>query len=133
LFNKKIDPRKMNFGSKINADSSNKREEYHTVKEILSPESMILDNGLKIKLIGIKQSLEKNGSATVFLKEKIRGNRVFMRFDAIKHDGDNNLLCYLYLDNKTFLNAHLIKQGLVDVDTKLDYKYKSKFLSLRTK
>ena len=130
-FDKRIDPRKLNFGSKINTDSSTKREEYHAVKEILGPESMILDNGLKIKLIGVKQSPEKNGSAVIFLKEKIRGNRVFMRFDTIKHDTENNLLCYLYLDNKTFLNAHLIKNGLVDVDTQSDYKYKSKFLSLR--
>ena len=43
------------------------------------------------------------------------------------YDQDNNLLCYLYLQNKTFLNAHLIKEGLVDVDTSIDYKLKRKF------
>jgi len=52
-----------------------------------------------------------------------------MKFDAVKHDRDNNLLCYLYLQNKTFLNAHLIKKGLADVDTSLDYKFKEKFLT----
>jgi hypothetical protein len=51
-----------------------------------------------------------------------------MKFDAIKHDRDNNLLCYLYLQNKTFLNAHLIKKGLVDIDTSIDYKLKERFL-----
>jgi len=44
--------------------------------------------------------------------------------DTVKYDNENNLLCYLYLWNKTFLNAHLIKYGFVDVDTALDYKYK---------
>ena len=74
---------------------------------------------------------EKNGEAVQFLREKTRGQRVFMKFDNIKYDEKNNLLCYLYLWNKTFLNAHLIKNGLVDVDTAFDYKYKSKFSRLQ--
>jgi endonuclease YncB( thermonuclease family) len=53
---------------------------------------------------------------------------VFMKFDTLKHDDKDNLLCYLYLQNKTFLNAHLIKNGLVDVDTSFDYRLKKKFL-----
>ena len=56
---------------------------------------------------------------------------MFLKFDTIKHDEENNLFCYLYLSNKTFLNAHLIKSDLVEVDTEFDYKYKSKFLSKR--
>ncbi len=35
-----------------------------------------------------------------------------------------------YLENKTFINAHLIKSGLVQVDSKNDFKYKEKFLTL---
>jgi len=56
-----------------------------------------------------------------------------MRFDRDKHDKDNNLLCYLYLKNRTFLNAHLIKNGLVFVDEQTEYKNKQKFLRLRQK
>jgi modification methylase len=90
-----------------------------------------LDNGLKIKLIGVKPKPEKNAEAINFLKEKLKGQKVFIKFDDVKYDDKNNLLCYLYLWNKTFINAHLIKNGLVDVDTSLDYKYKTKFLNLR--
>lgn len=128
-FNKKIDPKKLQFGSKIDSCDKADREEYYTVKEVVAPDRLILDNGLKIKLIGIKESPQKNGAAVEFLKEKALGQRVFLKFDATKYDKDNNLLCYLYLKNKTFVNAHLIKAGLVDVDTSFDYKYKSKFLS----
>ncbi len=45
----------------------------------------------------------------------------------LKYDSENNLLCYLYLQNKTFINARLIKTGFVDVDDKINYKYKPKF------
>jgi len=127
-FDKKVDPKKLRFGSRID-NSHSERETYYTVKEIISPEELILNNGLKIRLLGIKKKTERNGEAVQFLKEKTRGQKVFLRFDNTKYDDKNNLLCYLYLWNKTFLNAHLIKNGLADVDTAFDYKYKSKFLS----
>jgi len=39
-------------------------------------------------------------------------------------------LCYLYLQNKTFINAHLIKEGYVFVNNEMDYKCKEKFINL---
>lgn len=129
-FNKKIDPKKLRFGSKID-NSHYQNETYYTVKEIISPEILVLNNGLRVRLIGVRERLEKNGEAIQFLRDKISGQKVFLRFDNVKYDEKNNLLCYLYLLNKTFLNAHLIKNGLVRVDTTFDYKYKSKFLTYR--
>ncbi|MGC9336877.1 MAG: DNA methyltransferase [Candidatus Cloacimonadia bacterium] len=129
-FDRKIDPRNLRFGSKIdNSHSESEREAYYTVKEIISPEILILNNGLKIRLLGVKENPEKIREAIQFLRERTCGQKVFIKFDTTKYDEENNLLCYLYLWNKTFLNAHLIKNGLADVDTSLDYKYKSKFLT----
>ena len=48
-----------------------------------------------------------------------------------KFDGDHHLLCYLYLENKTFINAHLLKAGLAEADIDTDYKYKNKFIALQ--
>ena len=80
--------------------------------------------------MGIKQDLLINGKATQYLIDKTKGKRVFLRYDNIKYDSENNLLCYLYLENKTFVNAHLVKSGLVQVDSSLDFKYRDKFLKL---
>ncbi|MGB9834137.1 MAG: DNA methyltransferase [bacterium] len=129
-FERKIDPKKLRFGSKID-QSDHQRERYYRVKEVLSPEVLILDNGLKIRLIGVKAKIEENGKAMRFLSERLKGQKVFLRFDNLKYDKDENLLCYLYLWNKTFINAHLIKSGLVDVDATLEYRYKAKFLGLK--
>lgn len=132
-FNKKIDPKKLRFGSKID-NSPAERENYYNIREIISPETLVLSNGLKTRLLGIKEKQETKQAAINYLREKTRGQKVFLKFDNnVKYDEINSLLCYLYLWNKTFLNAHLIKNGLVDVDTTLDYRYKLKFLGyLRT-
>lgn len=127
---KKIDVKKLQFGSRIDKDSSTKREELFTVKEIINPEKVQLSNGLVVKLLGVKEDPVINGKATSFLIEKTKGKRVFLKYDNVKYDKENNLLCYLYLENKTFINAHLVKNGLVQVDTSIDFKYKEKFQKL---
>lgn len=127
---KKIDPKKKQFGSKIDKEGSKKAEEYFTVKEVISPEKVRLSNNKIIRLIGIKEDPIINGKATSFLQEKTKGKRVFLKFDAIKRDSEDNLYGYLYLENKTFLNAHLLKNGLAQTDESFDYKYKSKFIRL---
>ena len=125
----KIDIKQLQFGSKINKNSK-EREEYFSVKTILSPNTVILNNGLTIRLLGIKEKPSVNGNATKFLIEKTKGRKVFLRYDAVKYDDNDVLLCYLYLDNKTFINAHMLKNGLAEVDYSFDFKYKNKFEKL---
>ncbi|MCK4760663.1 MAG: thermonuclease family protein [Candidatus Aminicenantes bacterium] len=127
---KKIDPKKLQFGSKIDKNSG-QREDYFSVKQVLSPGTLELNNGLRIKLLGIKEDHRRNGAAVYYLEEKLKGRKVFLKFDETKHDAENNLLCYLYLENKTFINAHLLKEGLALVDERVDFKYKERFIRYR--
>jgi len=127
---KKIDPRKLQFGSKIDSTGATQREDYYTVKRIINPELVELNNDLTIRLIGIVENPVVNGSAVKFLSDKLLGQKVFLRYDSKKHDNNNNLMCYLYLKNKTFINAHLIKSGFANADCNSDYKYKNKFIEL---
>ncbi len=127
-FDKKTDPKKLQFGSKIDQNSSSQREGYYSVKEIISPELIKLNNDLFVRLIGVKEKKQTNGRAIEFLQLKTKGQKVFFKYDEIKHDENNHLMVYLYLRNKTFLNAHLIKNGLVNVDLAFNYKNKEKFI-----
>ena len=83
-----------------------------------------------VRLIGVKTKREMLNRAMEFLQAKLKNQKVFIKFDNSKYDNENNLFCYLYLQNKTFVNAHLIKTGFVDVNDNFDYKYKPKFLNL---
>lgn len=124
---KKIDVKKLQFGSKLDGTES-KSEELFYVKEVVSPNTVSLNNGLIVKLLGVLPKIGEELKAMQFLQEKFKKRRVFLKYDTIKYDNDNTLLCYLYLDNKTFINRHLIKTGFVSVDTTSDYKYKKKFI-----
>jgi len=126
---KKINPKERQFGSKLDKEGSILKEELFTVKEVISPEKIRLSNNQIIRLIGVKEDKIINGKATSFLIEKTKGKRVFMKFDDEKFDDENNLLCYLYLENKTFINAHLIKSRLALADIDTNYKLKGKFIS----
>ena len=124
---KKLDIKKIQYGSKIDANSTGIRDEYFLIKEVISPELIKLNNDLIIRLIGVKQNPLINGKANEYLINKLKGKKVFLKYDVMKNDNKNNLFVYLYLENKTFINAHLIKEKLVLVDNSIDYKYKEKF------
>ena len=130
-FDKKTDPKKFQFGSKIDMNNSRKIEEYYSVKEIISPELLKLNNDLIIRLIGVKAKQEFNSKAIEFLRLKTNGQKIFLKFDEIKYDKDNNMMAYVYLKNKTFINAHLIKNGLVEVDISYQFKNKERFINYK--
>jgi len=127
---KKTDPKKLQFGSKI-AENGGVRQQYYTVKEIISPVLLRLSNDLVIRLLGVKEKKPVNGDAVRFLAEKTKGQKVYLTFDEQKFDEHNTLSCYLYLRNRTFINAHLIKAGLADVDVSADFRLKDRFLHIR--
>jgi len=129
-FDKKIDPNKFKFGSKINVDDGKngiKREEYYTVKEILDTNLIKLNNDILVRLLGVKRKNDTVSEALSFLENKIGKGHVFLRFDSEKYDRENHLLAYVYMKNKTFINAHLLKYGLADIDMEIPFKYINKF------
>ncbi|MDR3112094.1 MAG: thermonuclease family protein [Elusimicrobiota bacterium] len=130
-FDKKVDVKKLQYGSKIDKDSKTAREELFSVKEVISPEIVRLNNNLTVRLIGIKLNPALNEQARKFLIEKLKGKKVFLRYDNVKYDIDNNLMAYLYLENKTFINACLLKTKMALPDNNFEYKYKNKFLQLQ--
>lgn len=121
---KKVDVKKLQFGSKIDKNSV-KKEDLFKVKEVLSPEKIELSNGEVINLIGIKSCKQNEKDAIEFLLNKFKNRKVFLKYDeAIK----DKKYAYLYLDNKTFINNHLLRTGFVDVDCSYNYKNKEKFI-----
>ena len=123
---KKLDVKKLSFGSKIDG-AEQKRDDLFTVKKVVAPNQVELGNGLTVGLLGIKPNAEHSDEAVEYLRAKLRQRRVFLKYDAVKYDRNGTLLCYLYLDNKTFVNRHLLRTGYVDLDRSVDFRYKKQF------
>lgn len=126
---KKVDVKLLQYGSKIDSNTSQKRQELFSVKEIMSPECVVLNNGIMVRLIGVKTNPQCEEACKNYIRNAVKGKRVFLKYDTEKYDANNNMLVYLYLENKTFINAHILKDKLAWVDSKSDYKYKQKFLA----
>ncbi len=125
-FDKKIDPKSRNFGSKIDKNHS-EPVEYFLVKNILAPNLIVLSNDELIYLLGIQIKDETREAALNFLNEKVKGYRIIIKMDSTIQENSNHRSAYIYLKNKTFINAHLIKKGLALVDLSREYKYRSRF------
>lgn len=100
-----------------------------TVKKVISPELVLLSNGATVRLLGIRAAASTLHEAVELIKDLTTKQKVFLRFDGAHHDEEGHPLCYLYLKNRTFVNARLVKRRLVDVDIERDYRHKARFLS----
>jgi DNA modification methylase len=112
---KKVDPKALTFGSKIDKDTPEEIERTYLVKEVVSPEKLLLDTGVIVKLLGVKQISGKENDATQFLIKNVKGKRIYLKYDIQKFYKDN-LLVYAYLENRTFINKHYLRTGLVELD-----------------
>ena len=124
---KKVDLKENQYGSKLD-DSPAKKEELYKVKRIISPEKIEINDGRIIRLIGIKENPRYSDMAVEFLKQKFKNRKIFLKYDTASQDKAGLPLCYVYLDNKTFINNHLIRTGFVEVDLETEYKYRDKFM-----
>jgi modification methylase len=125
-FDKKIDPRKMTFGSKIKANSNDK-EQYLRLKRVIAPNMMELDNDIIVRLIGIGIRAGKEMEAMKWLWDKLKGQSIYLKFDQTKYDESSRLLSYLYLKNNTFVNLHFLRSNLVQLDEAFPFRYHEKF------
>ena len=111
------------------------------VKRAVDGDTLVLETGERVRLIGIdtpemheskklyrdsersKQSvdvIQKLGQrAYKITKGLVEGKRVSLEFDLEKYDKYGRLLAYVYLNdqNKTFVNAEIVKQGYASLMT----------------
>ena len=128
-FDKKIDPRKMTFGSKIEANGNGK-EQYLHLKRVIAPNMMELNNDMIVRLIGIGTKAGKEPEAMKWLWDKLKGQSVYLKFDQEKYDENSRLLSYLYLKNNTFINLHFLRSNLVQLDETFPFRHHDKFKAI---
>ena len=95
-----MDPGKFNF----------KNDRLYEVVDILDEQCILLDTGLKVKFLGV--DVIKKEEALEYLKKYLLKKKVFLKFDNDVVQDEDTVEAYVYLKNKIFINAYLIKSGL---------------------
>jgi len=104
-----------------------KRESLFKVVLIVSGDKIKLETGQIVKFLGVK--IEKEKETIEYLNDKILGKQIIIKNNT-EHISDNIIQAYIYLKNKIFVNAYLIKSGLGLPDLSIKHKFKEKFIAI---
>ena len=124
-------PKNVRFKSKITLDQS-PQENHHKIVQVADCDRIVLDSGEEVRLLGVQvpNEVRTNGplrtEAISYLEDLTLGQRVALKFDAVNRI-DGCLAAYVILQNKTHINAKLIKAGYAKPDESMEYKFRGRF------
>lgn len=137
--------KRIEFEAGSSAEDKNKPVTYR-VTRVVDGDTIVINYGSKkekLRLIGINTPETKHptkgqelfGREASAYAKKLLGNRdVKVKFDVQKKDKYGRLLGYVYLEDGTFVNAHLVEQGYAQVMTvPPNVKYADYFKGLQRK
>ena len=101
---------------------------FYSVVEIVDESTIKLNTGLLVKFLGVK--VIKKDETLKYLKDYILRNKVFLELDNAHTSSRNLVEAYVYLRNKIFVNAYLIKSGMAIPDLSKNFKFKNRFIQL---
>jgi len=129
--------------SKSNRDNLG---EYLPVKKVVDGDTFWVDDGtekgVKIRLIGVdapesrKTGRKKIGyygkESKKYLTKLLSNKKVKLEFDVERYDKYQRILAYVYIEDGTFVNAELVKNGYAMVMTiPPNVKFAEKFVKLQ--
>jgi micrococcal nuclease len=121
---------------------------WYPVTRIVDGDTFWIDDGsakgLKIRLIGIDAPESRNSGqklkgyfgeeSTEYISSLIEGRKVRLEYDVAPYDQYGRTLAYVYLDNGTFVNAEMVKNGFATVMTyPPNVRYADTFVDLARK
>jgi micrococcal nuclease len=111
--------------------------EWRVVLRVVDGDTLILDGQERVRLIGVdtpesvdpRRPVEAFGKeAAAFTRRMAEGKRVRLAYDQQRTDRYGRTLAYVYLEDGTFLNAEIIRQGYGHAYTRFPFPYAEEFL-----
>ncbi len=102
-------------------------EPLHKVTRIIDERTLGLDSGARVAFLGVR--IDRKAETLDYLRTRILGKNVFIK-EAQAGAADSRA-GYIYLKNRIFINAHLIKSGLGSPDLTATHKLQKKFIQLQ--
>ena len=113
-----VEPDKLKFG----------KNKLYKVADVFKDGRLKLDTGLIVKLRGI---ITTNRDAVLsYMRKYLLKKKVYLKFDKGYTANDNEVEAYVYLENKIFVNAYLIKSGFASVNKNSEFDLKERFVKM---
>jgi micrococcal nuclease len=103
---------------------------------VVDGDTIVLDGDEKVRLIGVdcpeisdsrSQVINFGVKAQEFVKGLVEGKRLRLEYEQQKIDKYGRTLAYVYLEDGTFVNAEIVKQGHGFAYIKYPFKYMDEF------
>ncbi len=128
-------------------------QEHHTVTRVVDGDTFVIETGERVRLLGVDtpekwesakldRDAERTGhdrkliqalgeKASAFAKALVEGKRVRLEGDPINSDKDKygRLLRYVYLEDGTFVNMTLVREGYANAYTRFPLTKTDEFLA----
>ncbi len=114
----KLDPKKIDF----------KRKVMYKVVDIVDENTLKLDTGLFVKFLGV-EIIDKE-RAIKYFREYLLKKEIMLKMESNSVLNENTIQAYVYLKNRIFINAYLIKLGIARADRTKEYRLKTRFIQL---
>ena len=105
-----------------------KKDNLSKVIEIVNKDTIKIDNGNLLKFLGI--NVNRSQETIAYLNKQLLGKKVILKDQTVYQNDKNITLAYIYLKNKIFINAYLIKSGLANADISINHRFANKFIKL---
>lgn len=112
---------------------------WRVVARVVDGDTLVLDGGERVRLIGVdtpelhhpEVEVENFAEeASAFTERMCLGKRVRLEYDQQLEDRYARTLAYVYLEDGTFLNAEIIRQGYGHAYTRFPFAYLDEFRHL---
>ena len=110
--------------------------QWRRVVRVVDGDTLLLDRNERVRLIGVdtpetvdpRRPVERFGKeASDFTKRMAEGKNVRLEYDQDRIDRFGRTLAYVYLEDGTFLNAEIVRQGYGHAYTQFPFKYLEEF------
>lgn len=121
------------------AISQEPAREWRTVKRVIDGDTLELENGEKVRLIGVdtpetvdpRKPVERFGKeASEFTRKLCEGKRVWLEYDQTRSDKYLRTLAYVHLEDGRVLNEEIIRYGYGHAYTEYPFKHMEKYREL---
>jgi micrococcal nuclease len=110
--------------------------EWRVVVRVIDGDTLELDGAERVRLIGVntpesvdpRRPVEYFGKeASAFTRRLAQGKRARLEYDRERQDRYGRTLAYVHLEDGTFLNAEIIRQGYGQAYTRFPFRYAEQF------